>query len=263
MASGPGPFRTALILKADRLYAEFLSLRALEVAPSARIIVSSTLEAAKRALTEEPIDLFVSGMGTSLEGDLLELLAQRAEARLDPCRALVVSASGDVRALSALRTLGIAGVFDARNEPPNNLIMALGAVAHGCRYWSASILDLIHRDKNGARALSRILTAFEQLVLAVIGDGCDDQAAAQILGVSPATICTVRRDLHRKLRVQHRGALVRTAAQYGFVRFTPNGVVRPGFALLAAAYRPKKTKHAKTAAGNGQKTQCGIPALAP
>ena len=59
--------------------------------------------------------------------------------------------------------------------------------------------------------------------------------AASKLGLSPATIGTVRRNLHRKLGIQHRGELVRIAAQNGFVRFTPAGIVRPGFALLVAA----------------------------
>jgi hypothetical protein len=52
----------------------------------------------------------------------------------------------------------------------------------------------------------------------------------------------VRRGLHRKLGVQHRGELVRVAAQKGFVRFTPDGVERPGFALLTAAYHPRYHK---------------------
>ena len=76
-------------------------------------------------------------------------------------------------------------------------------------------------------------------MLSVIGDGCDDLAAAGQLGLSPATISTVRRALHRKLGVQHRGELVRMAAQKGYVRFTPAGVERPGFGLLAAAYQPR------------------------
>jgi DNA-binding CsgD family transcriptional regulator len=88
----------------------------------------------------------------------------------------------------------------------------------------------------------RQLTAFEQVVLSVVGDGCDDIEAARRLSLSPATISTVRRGLHRKLHVQHRGELVRLAAQAGFVRFTPEGVERPGFGLLTAAYHPRDPK---------------------
>jgi hypothetical protein len=76
----------------------------------------------------------------------------------------------------------------------------------------------------------------------MIGDGSDDTTAAQKLKVSPATIGTVRRHLHRKLCVQHRGDLVRAAVQHGFVRFTPVGVVRPGFAILSAAYQARKPR---------------------
>jgi DNA-binding NarL/FixJ family response regulator len=116
------------------------------------------------------------------------------------------------------------------------------SVAAGSRYWSPAVARRMRQVAAAPSALFRILTAFEQLVLSVIGDGCDDVEAARRLGLSPSTISTVRRGLHRKLGVQHRGELVRVAAQQGFVRFTPDGVERPGFALLSAAYHPRGPK---------------------
>jgi DNA-binding NarL/FixJ family response regulator len=119
---------------------------------------------------------------------------------------------------------------------------ALRAIADGKRYWSQTIVDHIHRVGSGSNALFRLLTAFEHLVLSVIGDGCDNTVAAAELQLSPATVSTVRRELHRKLGVQHRGELVRVAAQHGFVRFTSTGVVRPGFAMMREAYQARRTK---------------------
>ncbi len=152
--------------------------------------------------------------------------------------------------LAALRTLEIKGVFDAANEPPETLMTALRAVAQGSRYWSQTLVDFLQEMSSTSTGLFRLLTAFEQVVLSIIGDGCDDNVAARKLGISPSTVSTVRRELHRKLGVQHRGELVRAAAQHGFVRFTPGGVIRPGFALLCAGYHARKPR--RTDAGKDE-----------
>ena len=80
-----------------------------------------------------------------------------------------------------------------------------------------------------------------------------------MLGLSPSTVSTVRRELHRKLGVQHRGDLVRAAAQSGFVHFTPTGVVRPGFALLSASYHPRKTHEPETGVRSDEKSTTSEP----
>jgi hypothetical protein len=74
------------------------------------------------------------------------------------------------------------------------------------------------------------------------------------LGSTSSTISTIRRRLHRKLGLHHKGELVQHAARLGFVRFNREGVVRPGFAQLRAAYdarRPRK-RSAASKAGDSQ-----------
>lgn len=232
-----------LILKADRLHAEALRQYTLRVFPRARVIVALSLELARTALAAHDIDVFVTGAGASLESDVLDLLAQCAN---NPSshypRVLVVTVRREYRMLAALRALSVDGVFDSAIEPPDQFMTALQAIANGKRYWSQTILDHMHRVGSGSTALFRLLTAFEHLVLSVIGDGCDNAVAARELNLSPATVSTVRRELHRKLGVQHRGELVRVAAQHGFVRFTSGGVVRPGFAMMREAYQARRAK---------------------
>jgi DNA-binding NarL/FixJ family response regulator len=154
----------------------------------------------------------------------------------------VVTVRLEYRVLAALRTLAVEGAFDSAAGSPEELTLAFQTLANGKRYWSQSILDHMHRVGSASNALFRLLTNFEQVVLSVIGDGCDNVVAAQKLNLSPATVSTVRRELHRKLGVQHRGELVRVAAQHGFVRFTAGGVVRPGFGLMCASYQSRRTK---------------------
>ena len=233
---------TVVILKADQLYAASLRAHVEAVLPGARITVASTVAAARALLDRAPVDLLLGSLGEGPEGDALDLLAQSTRAPRRARRVLVVALRCTYRTLSALRTLAVEGVFDAVTEDPEAFRPTLERVLAGQRSWSPSVQGELRQISAAPTALFRLLTDFEQLVLSVIGAGCDDDEAAELLRLSPATISSVRRDLHRKLGVQHRGALIRMAAQKGYVRFTPEGVERPGFALFAAAYRPRQPR---------------------
>lgn len=228
-----------LILKADRLYAAHLRQRAQRVLPPAQIDVVTSVSAARQALAGPPVELFIGSVGDTLDGDALDLIARCAQPPRLARHVLVVALRSEYRTLAALRTLPIDGVFDPTSESPAAFSRVLQDVLGGLRYWSPGILEKLQQLGESPTALFRILTDFEQMVLSVIGSGCDDSEAAEILRLSPSTIASTRRDLHRKLGVQHRGDLVRVAAQKGYVRFTPEGVERPGFEILSAAYQPR------------------------
>lgn len=238
--------RSILIVKADQVYAEALGHLAASVFPAAKIKLATSNASARLASTAEPFDLLVTGLGVELGGDMLDFLSNSTgNSRF--ARVLVVTTHHESRVLAVLQALGVQGVFDSTTEDGHKLALAMAAVARGEYYRSQSILkwlacSAVHPP------LSRILTNCEQLVLSVIGDGSDDLAAARELCVSPATICCVRRNLHRKLDVQHRGELMRVAAQNGFVRFSSSGVIRTGFNLLLAAHQPRKRKRVELTA---------------
>ena len=228
-----------LILKPDRLYADLLLARIQEALPLARIRLAASVNSAATLLDLEPVELLVIGTLPAFDGEVLEFLACRKRAQVR--RVFVIAGSREYRVLASLHDLAVDGIFDSISEPPENFAPALYRVLEGHRFISAATQESLHRAEIPS-SFVRLLTRSEQLVLSVIGDGCDDHAAAQTLGLSPATISTVRRTLHRKLGIQHRGELIRIAAQHGFVRFTPSGVVRPCFSLLAAACKSRK-KH--------------------
>lgn len=235
-----------LILKADRLYAAILSQYAERALPPAHVTIASSVATASEILRKETIDLFVTGLGDTPEGDALDLIAGCKRKPFRARKVLVVTVRRDFRARAVLHSLPIDGILDSTVDPPCALMNAMQSVAGGSRYWSPAVSRWMRQMATAPSALLHMLTTFEQLVLSVIGDGCDDTEAAGRLGLRPATISTVRRDLHRKLGVQHRGELVRVAAQKGFVRFTPDGVERPGFALLSAAYQPRDPRRRPT-----------------
>lgn len=248
----PAPhIKNVLIFKADRIYAEALRQHVQSVFPHAFVRTALSFESAQRILTTDGVDLFVTGIAASMDSDVVDLLAAVAQPHRS-IRVMVVTVRLEYRVLAALRSLAIEGAFDSASGTPEEFTLALQTIADGKRYWSQSILDHMHRVGSASDALFRLLTTFEQVVLSVIGDGCDNVVAAEKLNLSPATVSTVRRELHRKLGVQHRGELVRVAAQHGFVRFTPGGVVRPGFGLMCSYYEARRIKRAKPVASSSR-----------
>ena len=231
--------RSILIVKADRIYAEALRLFIRKAFPQAKIRIECSLELAAVALAKEPVELLVTGIGASLGGDAIDFLSTCTGRDSRARQVLVVTTHHEVRLLTALRTLPIRGVFDSTEESPDQLTAALQLVARGGFYWSQSVLRCIRADVATGVSHLRMLTPCEQLVLSVIGGGSDNATAARELGMTSGTISSVRRDLHRKLGVQHRGELMRVAAQAGFVQFTPAGVVRSGYSLLTAAHKAR------------------------
>ena len=236
-----------LIVRDDRLYADALAHSALLVFPAARVTIVTSVQSAVAVLANGSFDLLITGLGSSIGGDVLELLMWWVS-RHGPNaqRVLVVTAERQYRTLDALRKLAIAGVFDSQQEPPEGLAAVLKAVTTGGRYWSRSLQDCLSQAKVSSTPLSYLLTNGESVVLSIVGDGSDDSDAARQLGISVSTVSTIRRDLHRKLGVQHRGELLRFAAQNGFVQFTPAGVVRPGFALFSAEYYERRMRRSRT-----------------
>lgn len=233
---------TVLILKADRIYAESLRAVVVDALAQPDVQLATSVAQAAAVVAENPTDLLIAGVDVAIDGNVLDFIASCLKKPRRARRVLALITDSEFRLLSALRSLPIQGVFDSANDEPGNFIPALRTVASGSRYWSPSVLERISNDIDYPDSLFRILTQFEQVVLAVVGDGSDDVAAARELNLSPSTISTVRRHLHRKLGVQHRGELMRVAAQNGFVRFTPAGVIRPGFAMLAASYQTRRKK---------------------
>lgn len=230
-----------LILHGDRLSAEALRQTAAVVFAGAEVYLATCIDDADRVLKQRNVAWFICGLSPALAGDPLDFIATSAVASGGP-KILVVAPDCDDHAIAVLRSLPVKGIFDSGTQGAGELEMALRHLAAGRWYWSPRILERILRQHVGSNSIFRRLTAFERIVLTVLGGGNDDASAAAMLDVSPETIGSVRRDLHRKLGVQHRGELIRVAAQTGFVHFTPAGIVRPGFAVLSQKYRCTRKK---------------------
>jgi DNA-binding NarL/FixJ family response regulator len=197
---------------------------------------------AQEIMRQESVDLWLTGI-TALDGDVLDFLAANLPGpRGLYQRALVVTVRQELGILLALRRLPLGGVFDLRGEEPAQLKEAMNSLAEGRAYWSPGLLQRLREHFLERAPFSRLLTPLEQLVLAIAGSGVDDETAAVQIGISAASIHSVRRQLHHKLGLSHRGHLIQLAAEMGFVRFTSHGVIYPGLSILRDAWRPRAKK---------------------
>jgi DNA-binding NarL/FixJ family response regulator len=222
--------RYIIVSKADRMYRDFLAASARRVIERCNVVSVSSFREAEIVMEHTNITLMLSG-SVMPDGDIVDFLARMQPFPGRLARVLVVTQCKDLHFIAMLNELRIAGVFDASSEGTAAFEGALAQVVKRQQYWSPSIRELLG-SVNRMRRRKTSLTPTERLVLSAIGDGSDDRTAAERLGMHPAAIHSMRRNLHRKLKIQHRGQLVQTAAQYGFVRFTALGVTRPGFQLL-------------------------------
>ena len=73
------------------------------------------------------------------------------------------------------------------------------------------------------------LTEREQVALAVIDDGSDNQAPAARLRMSPNTVSTHRKAIMRRLNQRHKGARYSLRASGRLRSGSPKGIEYPGF----------------------------------
>lgn len=230
--------RTILILRKDRFSARMIVDLAREVFPAAACRIVERMADVSAAMARETVDLWLTGLEAA-DGDLIDFLAEKLAPREALRRVLIVTAQREYHLLLSLRRLPIGGVFDLREEEPAQLKEAIRSVAAGQRYWSPSLLERLREHFATALPVSRLLTPLELMVLSVLGAGIDDESAAERLEMKASSVHSVRRQLHHKLSLRHRGDLMRFAVEHGFVRFTEKGIIHPGLALLREACQPR------------------------
>ena len=219
-----------LALKGDRVCGAALGLAVKQTWANAVVRCSGSIAEAREALAQSPVDLLLSGFRLP-DGDILSLLALPDSERRWR-RAFIVTGRREERVLTLLRSSPIAGIFDSAIEDFAKLAQVLPAAMVGRGYWSPSVLSRLREPATAPNSLGRMLTPMELLVFSAVGDGSDDQAAGVLLGRKASTVQTVRRALHEKLGISHRGQLMRLAAEKGVVQISAGGVHRPGFDTL-------------------------------
>lgn len=224
---------TVLLLHGNSFFAQSLRERIMAIRPDATLLVTSRVSEATSLLSVMRIDMFLASIET-LDGDVLDLLFHRSRVGRSIGRTLVLMGKQGARVLVTLCRLGIDGVFDLLEEPPQKIAEAIAAVESGNGYWSPAFSAAL--TSSDMRVIIHQLSPAEQLALALMGDGCSDKVASERLGMSSHAVRSLRRDIHAKLDVHDKQGLQRAAARLSFTRFSEDGVVPMGVAILLCEY---------------------------
>jgi DNA-binding NarL/FixJ family response regulator len=222
MSSGSNPVPRIVVLKADRFYGEMICRLVKQCWRGAHVEAFQKGFDALDSIQLQTPDMFITGVHIS-DMDGLEHLEPFVERQLP---ILVVTSRRDARTLSLLRELRYNGLFDVKNDGPTDFSTALELVLAGKMYVSESFEPHV---KARRRITLDELTQKEEVVLSAIGDGSDDQQASERLRLSPHTVGTHRKSIMAKLRLHHKGQLMRYALQHGYVLISPDRVAYPGF----------------------------------
>lgn len=211
-----------VVLKGDKLYGDLISHHIKGVWRDAEVQVFQLGFDALDSIQANVPDLFVTGVKID-DMDGLEHLEPFMETTLP---VLVVTSRKDMRTFDLLRSVRYDGLYDGYTEGMDNLPTALQEVIERRLYVSPTMLPFLKRPKN---ITLDALTEKEQMVLSIIGDGSDDQQAAERLGISPFTVNTHRKAIMAKLKLHHKGQLMLYALQNGYIWVTAKSIYYPGF----------------------------------
>lgn len=238
----PSRLSRILVVKADRLCTDAFAHIVQKLFPEAEVLVARRLVDANAAIASGPFDLMITGIELP-DGDTLDFIAAVTSKPIRIASVLVVTGHCESRILESLRTLPIKGMCDSRNDGLDEIEQALRSIAEGKPHWSSSALTALQGCVT-ATTIHRLLTPTEQLTFSILGDGCDDEVAAEKLNLTAASVGSLRREIHRKLKLQHRGELMRLAVQTGFVRISKTGIFRPAFATMLSLCSSRKIPRA-------------------
>jgi len=211
-----------VVLKANRLYADLICRHIKEYWRNATVEVFQKGFDALDSIQASVPDLFIAGVNVE-DMDGLEHFEPFIDGNLP---ILILTCHKDARTFCLLRSIRYDGIYDARDEGLGNLHEAIQEAMEHRLYISPSLIPLLKKPK---KITLDSLTDKEQIVLSTIGDGSDDQEAADKLGLSYRTVNTHRKTIMGKLGLHHKGQIMCYALQQGYVHITSQGVFRPGF----------------------------------
>ncbi|MFI5356187.1 MAG: LuxR C-terminal-related transcriptional regulator [Opitutales bacterium] len=241
-AGGATPRQQRVVIaKHDRMFAEALGDICLQVFPQASVQILGTGGEVLASLQAQPADVLLIGLRFP-DMDGIELLQRICQLRL-ATHILVVSGILDEPLLPILHTARVDAIIDSQTEPVSVVKTALQMATAGQVYVSPSLrASLVERHP--IHQMLQELTVSELRVLRVIGNGSDNQEAAQLLHLSESTVQTHRRNIMQKFKVSTSAKLVREAVRLGVVQINSAGY--SGQAPLAPILA-RKSKQARPA----------------
>lgn len=131
-------------------------------------------------------------------------------------KVLAVSSENDPVTIHRAFKLGIHGYLDKSTQTMETLIEAIRKVSMGGTYYSESVLEVRDKLLHEPMAFQKILSPREQEIIALIGGCYSDQEIGNLVGLSPSTVQTHRKNIMGKVGVHSTPELIRYALDKGF-----------------------------------------------
>ena len=129
---------------------------------------------------------------------------------------LAISSENDPVTVHRAFKIGLHGYLDKSTQTLETLTDAIRKVAEGGTYYSESVLKVREELLHEPLAFQKILSTREQEVLALIGGCYSDQEIGNLIGLSPSTVQTHRKNIMGKVGVHSTPELIRYALEKGF-----------------------------------------------
>ena len=151
------------------------------------------------------------------DGDGLEL-AKKFLHELPQIKILAISAHRDPWTMLQVQRLGLHGFVDKHEQSPEVLTDAIHAVLAGRIYYTPIVNKSSMSIRRDPKAFIRVLSDHETRILSMIGESKNDTEIGLILGISPATVQSRRRDIMGKLDIHATPKLIHYAIVNGLTR---------------------------------------------
>lgn len=133
-------------------------------------------------------------------------------------RIIGISSHRDPWTMLQVQRLGLHGFVDKLEQRPEILTEAIRSVLAGRIYYVPMVNEATASLRRDPKAFIRVLSDYELRILSMIGESKSDDEIATVLGISPATMQSRRRDIMRKLDVHTTPKLIHFAIVNGLTR---------------------------------------------
>ncbi len=145
-------------------------------------------------------------------------VADRALRILPSLKILMLSSHCDDYTLFRVEKSGVHGFLDKNSNTIEVVREALRAISEGRSYFSQAYQEARTARRSDPRSFIKVLSEWERAILALIGQGLNDEEIGDRLKLSPRTVQTHRSNILKKLDLKGTPKLIAFAVEHGFTQ---------------------------------------------